>query len=114
MQPLVEIEGDRVGAFDTGDAFAQARRELSHRAERAIDVKPQPLVAREIGEFVEVIDTAGARAARGRDDDEGLLARGTVVRDERTQPLRAQFRADLHGPHPQRLFAETSDIEPAR
>ena len=60
-------------------ALRKLRRKLRQRAERAVDVKPELLFARDLGKRVEVIDAAGTRAAGRRDDDKRLLTGVPVV-----------------------------------
>ncbi len=48
VQPLVQIERQRIGALDAGDERTLVRRELRECAERAVDVKPHAFVARDV------------------------------------------------------------------
>jgi hypothetical protein len=47
--------------------------------ERAVDVKPAALVARKVGERVQIVDGAGAGAACRPDDEERRLTAGAVA-----------------------------------
>ena len=45
-QPLVRVDDERVGALDAGEAIAHARRAQRAEAVGAVDVQPQPALAR--------------------------------------------------------------------
>jgi hypothetical protein len=69
--PLVRIERDRIGAFDPHEARATALGQLEEPSVRGVDVQPQPMPFRDIGDVVQRVDRAGVRRAGAGDDHEG-------------------------------------------
>ena len=51
MRPFVEIEGDRIGALDSGQAGSQRLAERRERAEGPVDMKPQAIGRGGLREF---------------------------------------------------------------
>jgi hypothetical protein len=76
--PFVEVEGNRIRAFDTCKVRRQFRRHHRQRAERAIDVECQVVLAADVGKHVEIVDRTAIDAARGRDDEKGCQPRLSV------------------------------------
>ena len=65
-QPLVGVDDERVRLLDAGEAVAHARREQRRAAVGAVDVEPQPALARDLAHAGEVVDDAGVGRAGGR------------------------------------------------
>ena len=89
-QPLVGVEGERVGPLDPGQEPAAGGREDGRGAEGAVDVEPQPLGPAQGGQVGQRVDAAGAGRARGGDHAERPPAGGPVGRDRRGHLGRAQ------------------------
>ena len=70
VRPLVEVEGDRVGALDPREARAELRAHHGERPEGPVDVEPQALALRDLRDRGEVVDGAGVDRARRADDQE--------------------------------------------
>ena len=111
VQPLVEVESQRVGALDPIDAMAQRRREPRQGPEGAVDVEPQAFVARAIGDRGQVVDRTGARAARRGDDRERRRARRAVGRDRRPQRSHVHPQTLVDRDRAQRIAAQTGQLE---
>ena len=50
VQPLVEVQRDRIGPFHAGQLRAQIGRQGGQRADCAVDVEPQPFGRGQIGQ----------------------------------------------------------------
>jgi hypothetical protein len=69
VQPLVRVEGPRVGAAGTGDEMAQRRACGGPQAEGPVDVEPRPRLCRGVGDGIKVVEGAGIDlAGLGADD----------------------------------------------
>ena len=77
VQPLVSVGGPRVGAFQAFDEVPVARRGRRPEAERAVDVKPRVVLARETGDLAERIERAGIHVPCLRADDERTARLGS-------------------------------------
>ena len=69
-QPLVGVEGERVGLLDPGQQPPALGGEDGRGAEGAVDVEPQPLGPAQRGQVGQRVDAAGAGRPRGGDDAE--------------------------------------------
>ena len=78
VQPLVQIECDGVGLLETGDQRAQIGHQCRERAERAVNVEPQSLIARDLCEGAQVVGSAGVDGARVPDDADRPATLGLV------------------------------------
>ena len=65
VHPLMEIEGDRIGALDPIEGRGDLVGEHPQAAESAIDVHPEPELAADAGHGPEVVDRAGIRGPGG-------------------------------------------------
>lgn len=72
--PFVEVEGERIGFLDAVEQRGEIGVKAGKRAEGAVDVKPDPLLGGNGGEFVERVDCASVHRASGSDDAEGRVA----------------------------------------
>ena len=89
MRPLVQIEGDRLGALDAGHQRAQALGERGQRAERPVDVEPELVRLGDVGDGVEIVHGAGVDRARGADDQERQVPLAAVLGDRGFEPIEA-------------------------
>ena len=69
MRPFVEIEGDRIGALHPLDERCEPRAQRGERTEGAIDMEPEMLAGRDIGDRGKIVDRPGVHRS-GRADDE--------------------------------------------
>ena len=81
VAPLVQIHRERVGLLHAGHAVAERRRQRGERAERAVHVEPEPLLAAERGERAQVVGGAGVHRAGVADHAERPVPRRAVGRD---------------------------------
>jgi predicted CoA-binding protein len=81
VQPLVEVEGQRIRRLDPGEPRRQLGRQQGEPAEGGIDVEPQALLAAEPGQGRKVVDRPGVDRPGGTHDAEGLQARRPVGRE---------------------------------
>src|SRR5690606_23551589 len=75
---LVRIECDRVCAFDPGEALSCAGGQLEEAAVGAVDVHPDALPGRYLGDLLEGVDRPGVGGPRGG-ADAGRDEPGTAV-----------------------------------
>jgi len=78
VQPLVEVQADRVGTRQARQAGAQVRREDRQRADSAVHVEPQPFARSNVGQHVEGVQRAAVDRARVADETDGLHPRSAV------------------------------------
>ena len=88
--PLVRIDDDRIGAFDTLPIVTAFRQQHRRAAHGAIDVQPDPFSPRNRCERRDRIHRGGGGRAGGRDDGAGPEPRRTVAGNSRLE------RIDLH------------------
>ena len=88
-EPLVRVEHQRVGPFHAAVAGRDRRVEHPERAVGAVDVEPEVLRGRHVGERVERVDRAGVDGA-GRADEQ--RRQGTRSRDRRRSSRAARSR----------------------
>src|SRR5205085_12304082 len=69
------------GARDASNDCGSGLGENEERAVRAVDVKPEPLALRDLGERVEIIDGARCRRAGAARDEKRREAVGAIARD---------------------------------
>ena len=81
VHPLVQIKCDRVGTFDSGKLIAHIVRQHGHRADGAVDMKPQAFLRAKIGDGIHVVDGASINCPGGSNDAEGNHASLTVLRN---------------------------------
>ena len=81
VEPFVEVEGERIGTLDAGEQRPVRGAQDRERAERAVDVQPEALLARDVGERGEIVDRAGVDRAGGADDAERPQAEPPVGGD---------------------------------
>ena len=62
-EPLVRIDGDRVGPLQPRDPPGVTWREPRRPAVRRVDVEPQPFALRDVGELVDGVDRTGVGGA---------------------------------------------------
>jgi hypothetical protein len=70
----VRIERHRIGALDSGQRLATPLGQRGEPAVGGIDMEPQTLVATDVREGVQRIDSAGIRRPSVGRDDQGLPA----------------------------------------
>jgi hypothetical protein len=80
-QPLVRVEGHRVGALDAGQQRAAFRRQRGETAISGIDVQPEPLGGAHVRQPGQGVDGArarrpGARAHRDRNPPGAAVSTG--------------------------------------
>jgi hypothetical protein len=63
VEPLVEVEGERVSALHAGHQGSQFGRQAGQDSERAVDVEPHALTGREVSECRHVVDSPGVHGA---------------------------------------------------
>src|SRR5258708_4061109 len=85
LPPFVEIERDRVRAFDSGEPRRECRRENSERTEGAVDVKPQPLYTAQRTQRREIIEGTNVHRPRRADDKEGMQTGLAIPSDPAAQ-----------------------------
>ena len=85
--PLVEVEGDRLGALEAPGQRLQRGRQRGQRPEGAVDVQPQSLGGGDVGERVEIVEGAEIDRAGGADDQERGQAGGAVAVDRALQDV---------------------------
>ena len=85
LPPFVEIERDGIRALDAGKPRRELGRQNAERAEGAVDVKPEPLLAAQSRKRREIVDRADVDRAGGADDEERLEPGLAVARDLRAQ-----------------------------
>ena len=61
VEPLVRVEGDRVGAVEAGEEMAGRRRRGSGQPIGAVHVQPDAQLGADVGERTDRIDRAGER-----------------------------------------------------
>ena len=88
--PLVQVEAYRVRQLETRNLRAQRIRQVRQRAERAIDVEPEPLNVAQRRERDEIVGRASVHRPRRTDDTEWHQPRGAILGDH---PL---HRGDVH------------------
>ena len=97
-QPLVRVEGQRVGALHAAVAGGQRRVEHPEGAVGPVDVEPQPLGGGDLGERVERIDRAGVHGSRRAHQQRRRRAGGAVGRDRASQRVRVEMSAGAAAP----------------
>ena len=113
LAPFVKIERERIRALDSAKPGSKIGREYRQRSVRSIDMEPEMLAARKIGQRAEIVDGAGIHASRRADQQERRKS-GAPVRLDRlfefrqVHPLARSGRnqteritadpADIHGP----------------
>src|SRR5690349_4424469 len=65
-QPLVRIERNRIGAFEPREQIGLALVQYSGRAVRAVNVKPQIKLPRDLGYLIQRINRSRIRRPRTR------------------------------------------------
>ena len=83
----MQVEGDRVGQLEPGQAGPQPLAAQRHPAVRGIDVQPCPGFAADGGDLAQRVDRAGVRGPRGRDDDRVLQGRKRFLERGRDDPV---------------------------
>jgi hypothetical protein len=109
VEPLVRVEGDRVGELQTLERPAASFAETGERAVGTVDVEPEVVVAADLRQVAERVDGACRRRAGVRDDQQWQPPGGLVGADSAEERLRAHpgafvGRDDAHlvGPEPER------------
>ena len=75
---LVRVDDQGVGATETGEDLTALGAEREQAAVGRVDVQPELLGRRDVGDRLERVDGAGVRGPRGGDDEKGTAARGAV------------------------------------
>ncbi len=89
-EPLVGVEGQRVGLLEAGQQAAQLGHQRRGAAPGGVHVQPQLLAPRQRPELGQGVDGPGAGGARGGHDQEGQQALRAVV------PQLVQERVQVH------------------
>ncbi len=76
VQPLVAIDGDRVGCFQAAQQMRACRVAGGEEAERPIDMQPRPIAFAEFGQRREIVKLAGIYLARAGNHDRGRAMKG--------------------------------------
>ncbi len=113
MQPFVEIEGERIGTRDGGEAAGKLGHQGAKRTEGAVDMEPEVLGGGDVGKLRERISGAGIHRARRADEDEGLQARRAVRRNRGAQGGSVHLVPVVDGNTAQRVRAEAENVEGA-
>ncbi len=79
--PFVEVERQQIRGLYSCHQRAQLRRKSAHRAERAIDVKPQLFSLTQVGERTQIVEGAGVHRTCGPDHQERLQPVSAVTGD---------------------------------
>ena len=79
------VERDGVGEVEAVDEVRVRRRRAQERAEGAVDVQPETVLAADLGDLAERIARAGVRRGRVRDHDRGTNAVRAVALDRRDE-----------------------------
>ena len=110
VRPFVEIEGDRIGALDAGQARRQVRRQHRHRAESAVDMKEKTFALGDIGQRIQIVDGAHVDRAGIAYQGERLQTGGAVGGDLRVQAGQMNTAVGIDRDAAQHVFAETGHI----
>ena len=110
LAPLVKIEGDGIGALDAVEERGELGRQLREGAERAVDVEPELLAARELGEPRQVVDRADVDGAGGRGQEEGLAPGAAIGKDGRFERGDLDAESIVDGNDAKRGAPEPGDL----
>lgn len=111
VQPLVEIKRYRVGALQSGQAWAQALAQNTQGSERAIDVQPELFCLRDIGQGLQIVDGTDVHSACRADDEKGREVGRPVLRDGRLKCLGVDLEAPVDSDLAQCFGAQAQDVE---
>ena len=113
-QPLVRIEHQRVGALDAAQRAAARLAQRRRRPVGAVDVEPQRLGGRQLGQALQLVDRAGVgRPGRGHDEPR-VATLAAILVDRVTHRRRGQAQAVVAGQRPaRRRVAKPSASQPA-
>ena len=93
----MRVEDNRVRAFDAGQGPFPLLRQDEEPAVRAVDVNPEPLSLRDLGEPDEVVHCACIGRARASDDEERRSPRDAVLRDPLFEDIEANPESRVRG-----------------
>ncbi len=96
LRPFMEIEGNRIRAFDAIEARCNVGSQYRQRAIGAIDVEPQIFLLCEIGYRRQRIDCTYVNRAGGGGDEEWLQAGSLVGGNRAFQQLHVHFVVRIH------------------
>ena len=111
-EPLVRVENQRVGPLHAAVAGRDRRVEHAERAVGAVDVEPEALRGRDVGERVERVDRAGVDGARRADEQRRQGAARAIGGDRRAQRGRVE-PASLERHLAHRTAAEAEELQRA-
>ncbi len=106
IQPLVRVEGPRVGALDALDEMPKRRACGGPQAEGPVDVQPRPGLGGGVGDAVQVVEGAGVDLAGLGADDCGSVPGGALpggqllAQPPHIHPAGTVGRYDPHGSPP--------------
>src|ERR1700733_9930082 len=110
LAPLVKVEGERVGAFDSLKPRGKIGSEYGKRAVGSIDMEPETFTLAEVGERREIVDGTSVDRARAAYHHERSEAVPAIVVDGLFQSFDVDAMATVGGDHPQGIAAEAGDI----
>ena len=113
-EPLVGIDGQRVGQREAGDAGRITGGEQRGPAVRGVDVEPEPLGTGERGQLGNEVD--GARVRRSRDGADGDRPKpvSAICRDRIAHRRRVEAEPLVGRQHDERLGREAQLVERPR
>ena len=110
LQPFMEVEGDAVGPLQTFEQGLERVGERGEGAEGAVDMKPDLLLARDIGQRIEIVDRARIHRPGRADDEERLQSGGAIGGDGVGEILDAHPAAFVGRDEPQVPGAEAREL----
>src|SRR6266498_619641 len=80
-EPLMRIEGDRIGLFDTLQQMAQIRNKRSRAAPGGVSMQPEPLMSGHLCDALNRVNHTGVSSACGCNNQVWCEPRRPVSRD---------------------------------
>ena len=96
VQPLVAVDGDRVGQLDPVHERRRSLAEPEEGAEGGVDVEPQALAGAEVRDLAQRVRRARVRGGRVRDHDRGdaAAARSAAIAVRQAGDVQAELVVD--------------------
>ena len=110
-QPLVRVDGDRVGPVQPGEEVTDEVRARRRHAVSAVDVEPRAAAVHDLRDRADGIDGTGQRRTGGGDHGQRRDARRSVRRERGGQGCGIHPAPGVDGHRPQRVPTEPQHLD---
>jgi hypothetical protein len=110
MQALVQIERERIRPLDPGNQMPVVGRNRDQRADAAVDMQPQALIAAKVGNRVQIVDCAGGGAAGGGDHASRFQSLRPIRGDGFAQRIDVHPEGSIRRDPARRLAAKSKQV----